>query len=239
MTWNLLGSRGMLVDSVAAQILERDPDAVAIQEIQRRQARTLARHLGWHHRWTLKHFPYSPALWWRAEGLAILSRWELDDATHLRVSDRFWTWNHSRRVLMAATVRRSDDELRLFNIHLGGGPGERIPQVRRVAARLRAEASAGGSANANTSPIAVAGDLNASNDPATLDPLTLLGLRDPGGPNSSPADDPYQRIDYVLIPESASGVHSDTPTGGAAWGRLSDHLPVVVTFAVSIVRHDP
>lgn len=235
MTWNLLGSRGVLVEPVAAAILERRPDAVAIQEIQRRQARRLARRLGWHHKWALKHFPRSHLIWWRAEGLAILSPHALRGAIHLRISDERSRLSYRRRVLTGATVRREDAELRLFNTHLGGSTAERLPQVRRIAARLRSAAPAGTSSVADV----LAGDFNAAGDPATLDPLTALGLRDPGGGHSSPADDPYQRIDYVLVPQAATSVSSDTPAGGAEWARLSDHLPVVVAFTVSNVQVAP
>jgi endonuclease/exonuclease/phosphatase family metal-dependent hydrolase len=233
LTWNLLGSRGVLVEPVATAILERNPDAVAVQEIQRRQARQLARRLGWHHTWALKHFPYSPAVWWRAEGMAILSRHELDDTVRVRISEGFWTWDYRRRILMGVTVRRDGDELRLFNTHLGGSASERLPQVRRIAVRLRGRATPPASTDALPRPTVLAGDLNAANEPATLTPLLMLGWKDPGGTNSSPADNPYQRIDYVLVPDSATVTDRETPSGGERWKQLSDHLPVLVEFTVA------
>jgi endonuclease/exonuclease/phosphatase family metal-dependent hydrolase len=59
-----------------------------------------------------------------------------------------------------------------------------------------------------------------------------LGLVDPGGDFSNPAIAPKQRIDYVLMPESASVNAQRTPEGGETWSELSDHLPVFVEFTV-------
>ena len=60
----------------------------------------------------------------------------------------------------------------------------------------------------------------------------VVGLVDPGGDFSNPAIAPRQRLDYVLVPDSAAVTANVTPAGGDRWNDLSDHLPVLVAFSV-------
>ena len=62
--------------------------------------------------------------------------------------------------------------------------------------------------------------------------LRAIGLVDHGGDFTNPSIAPMQRIDYVLLPESAIERRTFTPEGGEAWHRLSDHLPVLVEFTL-------
>src|SRR3954469_16173259 len=71
LTWNILGSHRPNLDVLAEVIVGYSPDVIALQEIRRRQAKVLARRLDWRFVWTRKHYPLSPLVWWRAEGLAI------------------------------------------------------------------------------------------------------------------------------------------------------------------------
>ena len=174
--------------------------------------------------WTRKHYPYTPLLWWRAEGLAIVSPWALSGRLRTTISPGVSTWHFKHRVLLAATVRRRDGALRLFDTHLASHDAdERIAQARRVADRIRAD----------TSPLKVlAGDLNttADTDVEVLREFRPVGLVDHGGEHTNPANAPSQRLDYVLVPSSATEVSTFTPDGDQIWRRLSDHLPVVVQF---------
>ncbi|MCY7298431.1 MAG: hypothetical protein LH616_04385, partial [Ilumatobacteraceae bacterium] len=61
---------------------------------------------------------------------------------------------------------------------------------------------------------------------------TRVGLTDAGGTVGNPSIAPSQRIDFVLLPTAATTLRSHTPEGGELWARLSDHLPVLVEFAV-------
>src|SRR6478609_6051968 len=95
MTWNVHGAAQPDLGRLADVMIEARPDAVAVQEIRRGQARRLATRLGWHHEWVFKHNGYWP-LWWRAEGLAILAPSPLDDVWRECLSHRVGRRSHQR-----------------------------------------------------------------------------------------------------------------------------------------------
>jgi endonuclease/exonuclease/phosphatase family metal-dependent hydrolase len=224
LTWNVRGAARPPLARLAEVIREYEPDAVALQEIQPHQARHLATLLGWQHRWGRKHYPYSHAVWWKAEGLAIMSPHQLERFVRQTISPGVhpWTWRH--RVLLAADVVRGDAHLRLVNTHLAAhasGADQRIAQAGRVAARVRTDAA----------PLTVvAGDLNAPGEVEVLREFRSVGLRDVGGGPTNPSIAPTQRLDYVLIPDHARLVEQAQPDGGEWWWALSDHVPVLVAF---------
>lgn len=219
LTWNLHGSA--LPDlGLAARVLQRaDPDIVALQEVRHRQANTLAATLGWDHAWVFKHNGYWP-MWWRAEGLAILSRSPLDDVWRAALSHRVSRRSHRRRVAIGATIRRDPgDAVHLVDTHLATDPpAERVTQAGRLLGHVRDDAR----------PLVVAGDLNARDEVELLRVFGPVGLVDPGGADTSPAVAPVQRIDYVLVPQTAEILDRRTPPGGPDWAKLSDHLPTLV-----------
>lgn len=226
MTWNILGAHDPDLGDLAAVLREHEPDAVALQEVRRGQAHRLAERLGWHVVWTRKHYPYTPLLWWRAEGLAIVSPWALSGRMRTTISPGVSTWHYKHRVLLAATVNRRDGVLRLFDTHLASHDAdERIAQAGRVADRIRADA---------TALKVLAGDLNTTDDTEVevLREFRPVDLVDHGGEHTNPANAPYQRLDYVLVPAAVRLVATFTPDGDQAWRRLSDHLPVQVEFEV-------
>ncbi len=224
MTWNILGSHRPDLGEIAARVREQTPDALSLQEVRKGQVRVLAHELGWRWSWARKHYPYTPLLWWRAEGIAILSPWAVSEPMSATISPGVSTWLYKHRVVMAATITRRDSSLRLFNTHLASdNDDQRIAQARRAAARVSADPSP---------TIALTGDLNTTGD-STVDVLRefrTVGLVDPGGDCTNPSPAPYQRLDYVLLPDDATFVESITPDGGDPWAQLSDHLPVTVTF---------
>ncbi len=222
LTWNILGARRPNLDVITAVIAGYAPDVVAAQEVQRRQARGLARRLGWRVLWTRKHYPYSPLVWWRAEGLAMLTPHAVSEMISASISPGVSTWTYRHRVAMAATVTRDGDTLRIANTHLAShNPDQRIAQARRVAALVGA-----------ARPAVVAGDLNAVDEAEVIREFGGLGLVDPGGDDSNPSIAPSRRLDYVLIPEAAMVSAQLTPEGGERWHEISDHLPVLVEFSV-------
>lgn len=228
LTWNLQGSKPTNLEVAAAVIGAFMPDVVALQEVQRRQARALAQQLGWQHTWARKHYPWTPLLWWRAEGLAILTPGDLSAVTRTSLSPGASTWTYRHRVLLAATVRRGADELRLYDLHLSSHDADqRISQARRVAARVTADAAA---------TAVVAGDLNAVDEVEVLRELRAVGLRDPGGDVTSPSVAPRRRLDYVLVPSAATVTDELTPEGGPHWHTISDHLPTLVELQVRCAR---
>jgi endonuclease/exonuclease/phosphatase family metal-dependent hydrolase len=224
LTWNVRGAARPSLAALAQVIRDYEPDVVALQEIQPLQARQLATLLGWQHRWGRKHYPYSHAVWWKAEGLAIMSPHGLERFVRQTISPGVhpWTWRH--RVLLASDVVRGADRLRLVNTHLAAhasGADQRIVQAGRVAARVLTDAA----------PLTVvAGDLNAPGEVEVLREFRSVGLFDVGGGPTNPSINPTQRLDYVLIPEHARLVEQSQPDGGDWWWALSDHVPVLVAF---------
>lgn len=226
-TWNLRGSAQPDLAAIAEVIAEQRPDAVALQEVRAAQARTLTERLGWHHRWARKHYPYSPAAWWTAEGHAILSPHRLGPrrATNISPGVHTWTWRH--RIVLAADVMRDDRTLRLYDTHLAAhdAPDERIAQAGRVAALIAAE---------RPRFAVAAGDLNAPGEVEVIRQFHPVGLRDPGGGPTNPSIAPRQRLDYVLVPETALVIDQHEPDGGEWWWALSDHVPVTVEFSLAV-----
>lgn len=222
LTWNILGSRRPDISALTEVISDLIPDVVAVQEIQKRQAKLLAAALGWHALWTRKHYPYTPLIWWRAEGLALLTPHGLSETVTASISPGVSTWTYRHRVAMAATVRRGTESLRIANTHLAShSTDDRIAQARRTAT-LVGEAR----------PAVAVGDLNAADEPEVIREFTALGLTDPGGNFSNPSIAPTQRIDYILVPEHGSVTLRHTPDGDDVWNKLSDHLPVLVEFTL-------
>ena len=222
LTWNILGARQPNLDVITEVIAGYAPDVVALQEVQRRQTRGLARRLGWKVVWTRKHYPYSPLVWWRAEGLAVMTPHVVSDLISISISPGVSTWTYLHRVAMAATVTRPEaDALRVINTHLASHDADqRIAQARRVVPLI-----------GDHRPAVVAGDLNAMDEVEVIREFGAVGLVDPGGDYSNPSIAPVQRLDYVLVPESATVTSLLTPEGGERWHQLSDHLPVLVEFS--------
>ena len=98
-----------------------------------------------------------------------------------------------------------DGTLRVFDTHLAGEDVDRrIAQARRVADRVRAD----------TAPTCVVcGDFNTTDGTETevLREFTAVGLVDHGGEHTNPSNQPYQRIDYVLLPTAARWLQTLTP----------------------------
>lgn len=224
MTWNILGAKSPDLGALADHVRHSKPDVVALQEVRRAQAMELAIELAWNVVWRRKHFPLTPLVWWRAEGQALLSPHILSKPTAYVLSPRLSKLTYRYRVMVAATARRGDDELRVFNVHLSSSNvDERIEQARLAASFIAAESS---------DMRVVCGDMNAANELEVVREFHSVGVRDTGGDSTSPSHRPLVRLDYVLVPSHASVSAIETPPGGNDWAELSDHLPVVVEFAV-------
>jgi endonuclease/exonuclease/phosphatase family metal-dependent hydrolase len=222
LTWNILGARNPNLDVISEVISGYLPDVAVLQEVRRLQARGLATRLGWRVVWTRKHYPFSPLVWWRAEGLAILTPHSIDELISISISPGVSTWNFKHRVAMAVTVSRTGEALRVANTHLASHDAdERIAQARRVLPLI-----------GSRRPAVVAGDFNAVDELEVIREFGTAELVDPGGDYSNPSIAPCQRLDYILIPDSATVTAQLTPEGGESWNQLSDHLPVLVEFSV-------
>jgi endonuclease/exonuclease/phosphatase family metal-dependent hydrolase len=231
MTWNLHGSADPDLGPIVVAISLAHPDVACLQEVRRRQARRIARKLGWKWRWGRKHYPYSSLAWWTAEGHAILSPAPIAHVERITVSPGISTWTYRHRIVLAATVTRAHSAVRVYCTHLSStSADERIAQARRVAELMLEDGP----------PLAVvAGDLNSHGDEfvEVLREFRTVGLSDPGGKLTSPAIAPVQRIDYVLVPDAATILDRDVPDGGEQWAAMSDHLPAVLEFTVEFVKN--
>jgi len=236
-TWNLQGREHPDLAVVAEVLAEHGSDVVLLQEVQHRQAKSLAQHLGWTGvTWKLKHWP----LVIPAEGLAVLTREPVDHAT-VRVLARRWTfWSSHRRIALAVDVpirQPADaDRLRVVDTHLGAGVGdtERMRQATLVAALA-----------ADRPRSVIGGDLNTAPGSEVLRTLGTAGHRDawdshrgtePGPTNWRPGPRdaaPVQRLDYLFVGPGVELVDVTVPEHGTAgfgrFGPLSDHLPVTAT----------
>ena len=222
LTWNVHGSVDPDMAAIADRIRERSVDVAALQEIRRSQAVRLTRLLGWQVVWRRKHYPYSPFVWWRAEGLAIVSPHRITDPVRHTLSTGQPIWIYRYRIMLTATVHRADGSLTVHDMHLSSdGVDSRIEQARRATGII---------AERPHEYRVVCGDLNAPDEVEVIREFHPLGLRDVGGDFTDPSHAPHQRLDYVLVPETAEQCTIDTPEGGDDWALLSDHLPVVAEF---------
>lgn len=231
LTWNLQGRERPPLDAVAAVIDGFAPDVVALQEVQRPQARRLAHLLGWHVAWRFKHWPVVVA----PEGMAVLTPEPVAGLRQATLAAGPRVWSHRRRIALAATVATPDGPMVLVDTHLGSGvaPDERVRQARVTIDLL------GGAHGC------IVGDLNTRPGSAVLDAYAAAGLRDawaearptaPGHTNWGPGPRdhaPTKRIDFVLVTATLEVVEAEVPTAGEPgferYGALSDHLPVAVT----------
>lgn len=238
LTWNVQGRERPDLEAVAVVIADALPDVVALQEVQRSQARWLAARLGWSHVWRFKHWPVVVP----AEGLAVLSPTAPADVAmvHLAHPFRFWSWR--RRIAVRVEALTADGPLPVVAVHLGAGvdDAERSRQAELAVGLLRAGHLPAGRG-------CVVGDLNTRPGSEVLGSLAAHGLRDawgalhpdePGPTNWSqgPRDGPpTQRLDYALVGAALEvvdvAVPDATEPGFVRYGALSDHLPVTVTVA--------
>lgn len=231
-SWNVRGSRRTDLAAVARFLRVQAPDVVALQEVRRPQADSLAAMLDMAHTWAFKHNPFQPFLHRRAEGAAIMTPHGLSAVDHAVVSDATSTRSYRRRIAQWALVRRPDaSAYRVLNVHLS--PHDDAAAARqREAERIAAVARDLGDAP----PTVVAGDLNDDGEPAVI--ATLPGVEHLAPPASNPAGRPTRHLDHVLLPADATGVSVSVPAGGASWAALSDHLPVTVRFSLDWVHGD-
>lgn len=236
-TWNVQGSEDPPIARLAEVVRRLDPDVLVLQEIRRSQCRRLSRQLGWTRSWHRKHHPYSPFVWWRTEGMAILTRHRMTDESHESLTPDVSTWTYRHRIVVEATVERSDGRrLRVLDLHLAsdaGGAAERADQAMRARRRLDDPA------RLNVATI-VAGDLNDHGDTAVV---TVLGAsthvdaweaaerRSAGAGATNPSHRPHQRLDHILVPTTARTLSAEVPSASdddTPWAELSDHLPLTV-----------
>ena len=228
MTWNVHGSEGPDIEAIAERIRVESPDIVVVQEIRKAQAGSLGSALGMRHSWAHKHNAYTKAMWWRAEGMAILTPHLLAEAGHREISDEQPVRSWRRRIVQWARVRRPDRaSVMIYNLHLS--PHDDADARRSEAERVKQIVTAIG----EDPPPIVAGDFNDADDPTII--AALPGIEYIAPSNTNPSRQPTQVLDHVLLPATALDVSVDVPGGGGDWEVISDHLPVTVRFSLQRV----
>ena len=199
------------------------PDIVALQELRKGQASALATALRMRYSWVLKHSPYTKLMWWRSEGMAIMTPHLLDAVGHTEVSDGQPMRSWRRRIAQWGLVGRADRSMvMVYNLHLS--PHQDAASRRGEAARVSELVANIG----DDPPPVVAGDFNDADDPSIIE--ALPGTEHVVPNMSNPSEAPTQLLDHVLLPAQATDVDVSVPAGGADWAAISDHLPVTVRF---------
>jgi endonuclease/exonuclease/phosphatase family metal-dependent hydrolase len=234
MTWNLQGSQRPDITKVADKIQQFQPDIIAIQEIQKHQARTLARRLKWSYVWTFKHNGYGPLLPRRAEGMAIMSLLPLFNTGETTLSSEYGRFTYRRRIAMWADINLNKHTITLVNTHLASDDNgdEGTTQAQRLRMIINAHAQL---------PTVIAGDFNDHQRPDIVNILNAEHNHDAWTNSTSrsrngltnPTKSPYQRLDHILVPRTSAIKHVEVPDTNNDWANLSDHLPVIATITVA------
>ena len=155
-------------------------------------------------------------------GNALLSRWPLGDVGHHDVSDH----RFEQRGLLHVPVDWQGSEVHAVVAHLGLIHASRVRQVERLAAFIEAEVPP-------DRPLVVAGDFNDWGE--RLDgPMRDIGLaraldeRSAARRLTFPSRVPVFALDRIYTRGLAC--RSTFVPRGAAWARMSDHLPLVAEF---------
>jgi len=231
MTWNLQGSQRPDITKVADKIQQFQPDIIAIQEIQKHQARALARRLEWSYVWAFKHNGYGPLLPRRAEGMAIMSRLPLGNTGNTTLTSEYGRFTYRRRIAMWADINLNKHTITLVNTHLASDDNddEGTTQAQRLRMIINAHAQL---------PTVIAGDFNDHQRPDIVNTLNAEHNHDAWTNSTSrsrngltnPTKTPNQRLDHILAPRTHTIARVEVPDTDQSWIELSDHLPVIATI---------
>lgn len=154
-------------------------------------------------------------------GNALLSRWPMGEIGHHDVSDH----RFEQRGLLHVPVIWQGMTVHVVVAHFGLIHASRVRQVQRLAEMLEREVPA-------DAPLLVAGDFNDWGEKLDA-PMQGLGLQRALSPSGRTADRvtfpsrvPVFALDRVYV-RGWRCVSTLVPRG-AAWARMSDHLPLVV-----------
>jgi endonuclease/exonuclease/phosphatase family metal-dependent hydrolase len=155
-------------------------------------------------------------------GNALLSRWPLGDVGHHDVSDH----RFEQRGFLHVPVQWQDSTVHAVVAHLGLIHASRVRQIQRLAEYIEAEVPLG-------APLIVAGDFNDWGE--RLDePMRSIGLERAFGRRTRPTFPsrvPLFALDRIYT-RRLSCRFTHVPRG-AAWARMSDHLPLVAEFELA------
>ncbi len=153
-------------------------------------------------------------------GNALLSRWPVISHGHEDMSDH----RFEQRGLLHVTLQVHRQALHVVVVHLGLIAGSRRRQVEQLGRFIAREVPPG-------SPLLVAGDFNDWAGQLRA-PMARLGLQDCASQRcpTFPSRMPLTQLDYVYA-RGLDPLGVSAPRG-RAWGRMSDHLPLIAEFAL-------
>ncbi len=151
-------------------------------------------------------------------GNALLSRWPVVTHQHEDMSDH----RFEQRGLLHVEVRVQERTVHVIVVHLGLIPASRVRQVAQLGRYIEREVPA-------AAPLVVAGDFNdwGNRIQRAMNAMALVSADTVRCP-TYPSRLPLVQLDHVY----ARGLR---PLGlyvprGKAWGRMSDHLPLIAEF---------
>jgi endonuclease/exonuclease/phosphatase family metal-dependent hydrolase len=161
-------------------------------------------------------------------GNALLSRWPLGEVGHHDVSDH----RFEQRGLLHVLVAWNGRTVHAVNAHFGLMHASRVRQVQRLADFIATEVP-------RDELLIVAGDFNDWGERLDL-PMHALGLHRASTPgalaarlNTFPSRLPLFAMDCIYT--RGLRCHAGSVPRGAAWARMSDHLPLVAEFELDRV----
>lgn len=157
-------------------------------------------------------------------GNALLSRWPIGDVRHHDVSDH----RFEQRGLLHVPVQWNGTVVHAIVAHLGLMHASRVRQVERIASFISTHVPAG-------EHLVLAGDFNDWGEKLDA-PIRRMGLVPARGegqavPRTFPSRVPFFSLDRVYT-RGLACTSTHVPRG-AAWARMSDHLPLVAELRLA------
>jgi endonuclease/exonuclease/phosphatase family metal-dependent hydrolase len=219
--------RRLEIHNLAHAVEQFDADIVCLQEV-RKMHQLEAKHFA---RWPVQpQADYLAPEGYRAvyqtnaytrhgeHGNALLSRWPVLSQRHEDMSDH----RFEQRGLLHVVLQVHGQMVHVVVVHLGLIRGSRVRQMAQLAGYIQREVPP-------HDALLVAGDFN---DWGSLlrESLGRVGLR--SGSSSTlptfPSRLPLVQFDHIYA-RGMQACHQEVPRG-SIWGRMSDHLPLIVDF---------
>jgi endonuclease/exonuclease/phosphatase family metal-dependent hydrolase len=238
-TWNIhkgvngIGpARRLEIHNLAQAVESLNADVVCLQEVRKHNHREAKRFARWPdapQADVLAPDGYTAVYATNAHtrfgehGNALLSRWPVLSHAQRDMSDH----RFEQRGLLHVVLSVEGVALHVIVLHLGLLGSGRLRQMAALQRYVQTEVPP-------DAPLVVAGDLNDWAE-RLHDPLRRLGLRTLEGVRlpTYPARLPLLHLDRVYA-RGLRCAHAVVPRG-AAWGRMSDHLPLVMNLELADV----
>ena len=215
------------IHNLGHAVEQLDADIVCLQEVRRFNRRQARRFSHWPEMPQAEFLaPLGYAVVYRTNaftrhgehGNAVLTRWPVLAHQHEDVSDH----RLEQRGLLHVVVNCQEQPVHVIVVHLGLLGGSRRRQVEQLKGFVRREVPQG-------APLLVAGDFNDWGR-RLEQAMGFAGLKTGHGlPTPTfPSRMPMVQLDYIYA-RGLQAKHTFTPHG-PAWGRFSDHLPLIADF---------